>query len=463
MQFRKWPVFILALFTVSSIMFCLGSDYPQPEPVMMLYGFVFIRTVTGQNVAAPQGLHVYARTDDKALSNSTTLMGSRYTLPISGIENGTSVNISVQDIGVTSVQYYDWNVTYLNLTVTDLTPPSIEPLSPQPGVTLFQVPIWINATITDNLMVNPSSIATSLNETSTVAAYDLANGLLSCKVVEAFSGVYSINVTAEDLAGNVASRTWDFTYLMPAPPTVSLIFPTTENPAYTQSGENITITYNYAETYPRNVTITVYNTTNTIGQLSILALEEGNKTRMDTLLIDETSSDAKYALSIVISNTFGLVQKIEQAEAVVVDDTPPTITQINQSPSPDNVQPTDPVNVNTTVKDALSGVRNATLQWRTENDEWNAELMNRIAPDVYSGTIPALKNQTQVYYKIEAFDQAGNQAVEDDAGRYYTYQVVPEYRLIPLILLLMPTSVAILQKKLLAKKKSPRSFSGTLT
>jgi len=35
--------------------------------------------------------------------------------------------------------------------------------------------------------------------------------------------------------------------------------------------------------------------------------------------------------------------------------------------------------------------------------------------------------ETYVKYKIVAYDNAENMAVEDNAGQYYTYTVIPEF------------------------------------
>jgi hypothetical protein len=416
---------------------------------MFLYGYVFIRTVSGENITAPEGLHVYAKVgEDATVGNTTVWTEGRYTLSITGPGNGTQVHIFVQDIEVTNAQYQDWDVTYMNLTVIDVSPPVIEPCFPAPAITSTQLPpLWMNATITDDLALNETSIMIVLNKTRLASVYNSTSDVLACEVEQPQTGFYIINVTCSDLSGNTASTQWNFTLLIPQPPEVEILSPTTENPAYTHPGETIQIRYNYSDLYPKNGTLAIYNATLTIGQSYIVSLNETAAQRNDAVTSALSAPDGKYAVSVTIFNLFNLSQKAEQTVAVIIDGTPPTIERITQTPESGDVQPTDPVTINATIKDVLSGVLNATLYWRTQDGEWNLAMMNRTTDDSFSGNIPPLQISTTVYYEIEAFDKAGNQAIADNAGQFYTYHVIPEYPITTfLIVLTTPVLISMLQK-----------------
>ena len=118
----------------------------------------------------------------------------------------------------------------------------------------------------------------------------------------------------------------------------------------------------------------------------------------------------------------------------VADGTPPTIGEPSQTPAANNVQPNQPVKVSVNVTDPESGVKNFTL-WYSINGEGNQAI-----PMIYNGStglweaeIPGQPLDTHVKYWIEAYDNAGNRAINDNAGQYYTYTVIPEFSSWPLL------------------------------
>ena len=146
------------------------------------------------------------------------------------------------------------------------------------------------------------------------------------------------------------------------------------------------------------------------------------------------------------------IQNVAIGKTMVVDATPPEITNVVQDPPADNVQPTDYVNVNATVTDTDSSVKNVTLYYSTDNAmTWNPILMTLLSDDIYNATIPPNVYGTYVQYKIVAYDEAENMAVNDNAGAYYVYHVIPEFpTLVPLILII---AVATLAAVLVKSKK----------
>ena len=61
--------------------------------------------------------------------------------------------------------------------------------------------------------------------------------------------------------------------------------------------------------------------------------------------------------------------------------------------------------------------------------------------DTYEGQIPGQPAETEVQYKITAYDNVGHLAVEDNAGEYYIYTVIPEFPSIALIAIFMVLSL----------------------
>ena len=143
------------------------------------------------------------------------------------------------------------------------------------------------------------------------------------------------------------------------------------------------------------------------------------------------------------------IQNVAIGKTIIVDATPPEITNVVQDPPAENVQPTDYVKVNATVTDTYSSVKNVTLYYSTDNGTtWNQISMTSLNGDIYNATIPPENYCTYVRYKIVAYDEAENMAVNDNAGAYYIYHVIPEFStLIPLILIITAATIAVVLVK----------------
>jgi len=115
--------------------------------------------------------------------------------------------------------------------------------------------------------------------------------------------------------------------------------------------------------------------------------------------------------------------------------------------------PGEDVTVSVNVTDADTGVRpnGVTLSYSTDDGEtWNNVTMSKTTGDTYEGIIPGLSAGTQVKYRIIAYDYANNEAVEDNAGQYYVYTVIPEFptwQIVVLTLLLIGIIVVIAKKR----------------
>jgi len=138
------------------------------------------------------------------------------------------------------------------------------------------------------------------------------------------------------------------------------------------------------------------------------------------------------------------------------DITPPVIGVPIQDPPPEMVMPYQNVTVSVNITDAESGVRNATLQYNLNSSAtWSTVIMSyNSTSSLYYAKILGQSEGTYVKYKIVAYDNADNMAVEDNAGQYYGYTVIPEFPSILTLLLVMFLSMfaIVLAKRVFQRK-----------
>jgi hypothetical protein len=120
-----------------------------------------------------------------------------------------------------------------------------------------------------------------------------------------------------------------------------------------------------------------------------------------------------------------------------VDNTPPVINTPTQNPTAGNVQPNQQVKITVNVTDSTSGVKNVTLFYTNDTVWHSVEMVYNSTSGLWEATIPGDAQGAQIKYTIEAYDNAENLAVNDNAGDYFTYTVIPEFQSIMLILFLM--------------------------
>jgi hypothetical protein len=139
-------------------------------------------------------------------------------------------------------------------------------------------------------------------------------------------------------------------------------------------------------------------------------------------------------------------------EAFFIDNIPPEINLLGQEPS-GNVLAYQNVTVTVNVTDSGSGVSNVTLSYTVDNGtSWNILNMTEASQNAYETTIPGHEDGTFVMYKIIASDNIGNQAVNNNNGHYYVYNVIPELQNLTLTLLTLMTltfAIAAYKRKLL--------------
>lgn len=391
----KMIPFLIAALTLSLIPIVASQIPPLP---MTIYGYVFIHRVTGEDLVAPAGLHLYVKVGTEVLqpaegSQYVTDENGYYLLVVSGPEEGTPLDLWVEEVYVATVilDYYAPPLA-LNLTVVDTTPPTITVISPVYGGTFPpNQPIWINASLTDNLALNTTTITLTLNQTKLTPAYNPETGLLYCQTSPLISGNYIINLSVEDLAGNLGTEKWSFTVAQeappPGPPIVSIINPTTANPVYTQADRIIQVAYQYTEASPQNATIKIYNATHTLSIRTIIGLIGGtNVQRTDVMPIPAGTADGSYNLEVTVSNIYGLSATATQLNAVRVDNTKPVVTIAY--PTANAYISTKKVWINGTVADANMGAQSPTINdtrftlqaWESATGKF-AFLNNTALPD----------------------------------------------------------------------------------
>jgi hypothetical protein len=122
-----------------------------------------------------------------------------------------------------------------------------------------------------------------------------------------------------------------------------------------------------------------------------------------------------------------------------VDTSPPHIgapLQMPQEPTP-----ADNVSIFVNVTDAASGVQQVLLSYSNDST-WTNRTMLPTERDTFTADIPAMPNQTNVKYKIVAYDNFNNSAVNDNTGLYFTYTVIPEFPSMIVPLLIIATLLA---------------------
>jgi hypothetical protein len=308
----------------------------------------------------------------------------------------------------------------------------------------------------------------TLNQTQLAWTFDNTTGLLSNQTGPLAQGLYVANITVSDIAGNTASKTWNFTASPGIPPTINITSPTTTSPVYTQSGKPIQVSFSYTESSPLNWTIIISNATYTVASVTnTTAITNGTSTTTVNVTINQTASEGAYDLAVTMYNTLYLSTTATNTSAVVVDNTPPTMSTPYQDPPGQSVvanvtlnvtQGSSMVNVNVSVNitDAASGVKQAILSYNTGSGWVNLTMSP--TGNLYTATIPGQPNGTMVTYYMTAIDNVLNTArTPTDQLYYYPYNVVPEFNFAVLLLILaIGTTLAIVTSRT-TKRKSLQS------
>jgi hypothetical protein len=177
----------------------------------------------------------------------------------------------------------------------------------------------------------------------------------------------------------------------------------------------------------------------------------GNATITSTLDIDNSDTFLLTGDLIEITSTkYSAQYNYGSAPA---DVTPPTITNVARNPATAQVSNGTAVAVNATITDpdGSSDVKNATVYYTINNSTWTPVAMTA-SGTTWTANIPGQVNGTTVYFKITAFDYAGNnQTKYEPTNAVYYYYVVPEFTLAILVAMMAVLAVAMIayRKKLI--------------
>ncbi|UCE95714.1 MAG: VCBS repeat-containing protein, partial [Candidatus Bathyarchaeota archaeon] len=156
-------------------------------------------------------------------------------------------------------------------------------------------------------------------------------------------------------------------------------------------------------------------------------------------------------IEILTGGDAGLEDSIGgQLRVWAFDTGPPEIVEVSQSPE-SNVLPEDIVEVNATVVDHVSGVKEVSLNYTNGNGTWIIVNMTNLEGDVWNGTIPAFDYCTYVNYTIIAEDMVGYIITSPEKfGYQHQYHVVPEF---PSLIILPLFMIVTLLTTIICKRK----------
>ncbi len=146
-------------------------------------------------------------------------------------------------------------------------------------------------------------------------------------------------------------------------------------------------------------------------------------------------------------------------QAPISDYTPPTIGTPSIAPNPPSSADTVTVSVNVT--DAGSGVKNVSITYTTDNWKTNATVLGAYNITSYIATtqLPAQQYGGHVAYYVVAFDNAGNKAINNNSGSYFTYDVSAPWYLNTLVFAAVAAAVAALMAALFFTRRRKKTAS----
>ena len=128
-----------------------------------------------------------------------------------------------------------------------------------------------------------------------------------------------------------------------------------------------------------------------------------------------------------------------------VDSTPPTFGALSQNPAGESIEADQSVTVTAEVTDEGVGVDEVILSYSSNGgDTWVDVPMTIVSGDTYSGEIPGFEQGKHIQYKILAYDNNVNLAVEDNSESYYTYTVITELQDFLIVMFVLSAALAII-------------------
>lgn len=152
--------------------------------------------------------------------------------------------------------------------------------------------------------------------------------------------------------------------------------------------------------------------------------------------------DGVYMLKLKAYDNVGNIGVAECS--VTVDNTAPMIGVPYQNPNQTTVEPYQNVTVSVEVTDGGgAGVREVILFYSVdEGQTWTNVSMDKTIGNFYVGVIKGFELGIRVQYGIMAYDYVNNLAVENNAGEYYVYTVIPEFSEFMILFFMVATLIA---------------------
>jgi streptogramin lyase len=160
--------------------------------------------------------------------------------------------------------------------------------------------------------------------------------------------------------------------------------------------------------------------------------------------------DGSYSVIVYANDTVGNMGASTTVH-FTLDITPPNVMTVSQNPPEDNVLPTDEVEVNATVTDATSGVKQVILNYTNGEGTWITVIMTNLEENIWNAAIPSFPDSTNVTYVVTAEDNANNKITTEEVFGYeYKYSVIPEFPsliILPLSMMISFIAIILYRKK----------------
>ena len=217
-------------------------------------------------------------------------------------------------------------------------------------------------------------------------------------------------VFANDTSGNGAtSATYSYTVLDSTPPTFEDIWWTPEEPT---PEDNVTVYVAVDDPSGIDIAILLYRTDSEWHEVIMTQVDVG----LYLGTIPPYPATIEVTFKVVANDTLGNTAESSEYSYTVIDNTPPTISDISWSPEEPNA--TESVTVSAIVSD-ISGVHSVILYYKSlEETDWNFTAMEKV-DNYYVGAIPPYPDLTVVVFKIFANDTFGNNITTSE----YSYTV----------------------------------------
>lgn len=194
------------------------------------------------------------------------------------------------------------------------------------------------------------------------------------------------------------------------------------------------ILINENATYVNSVSVTLtLSATDAVSGVAQMRFNNDNLTWSDWETFNSSrnwtlvSGDGSRTVYTQFKDNARLISDIYSA-TVTLETTAPVIQNVSRIPE-NGVQPAQGTTILANVTDPGSGVKSVVLSYAiNSNNTWfGAQMALNSTTGLYECVIPGQQANTQVEYRIFAYDNAGNEKIGDNQGQYYVYTVVPEF------------------------------------